>query len=128
MVKFVFMTERTGKSKIMYPKDAVECFANASGRADFLTTTMYPDKDALKASTLFEDLCDQLESGTVDMPNLDKKALTYFLNLEGDNDDPMIEQGKAAWGQLREYVASVTGVSVDRIDAADMFWANQFFD
>jgi hypothetical protein len=50
-----------------------------------------------------------------------------FLNLEGENDNPIMIKGEKEFNKLQKYVSEITGVPVERIDAANIFWAEQFW-
>jgi hypothetical protein len=107
--------------------EMVQKFLNNYDRADFLIL-MYPDKEALKASDLVQDLIDDIIGGRVEIPGFEGDVLKYWGDLEGANNDPIMIKGEEQFNNLLKFVSEKTGVSIQRINDADIFWAKQFFD
>jgi hypothetical protein len=105
----------------------VQEFIDSYYKADFLTL-MYPDKEAINASNMLDQLIDAIIDGQIDLPNIESNVLNYWGNLEGENDDPIMKKGEEQYNQLQKYVSKITGVSIERINAVNIFWAEQFLD
>jgi hypothetical protein len=102
----------------------IEKLKEKYAKADFLSL-MYPDKEALKGVQVIDDLLEYIISGEVQFDYIDREALLYFGGLEGAEHEEMLKKSQAEFLKIKQYASEISGVSLDRIRAAEEFWHRQ---